>query len=189
MLAGHFGLAAAVKAKVPEVPLWALMLSTQLIDVIFVPLYLSDVETVVKTGEGYGNQIIHADYSHSLLSVLVIAFLTGLLARKLWGKRGGYSVGAVVFSHWLLDLLVHRPDLPVLPGNLGNLPLLGLGLWRSSTLSMITELLLIAAGSFMYLRFAVSGTTGSTRLLARCSGAILVVLMLLCLASDVLGTL
>lgn len=187
MLAGHFGLAAAVKAKVPEVPLWALMLSTQLIDVIFVPLYLSDVETVVKTGAGYGNQVIHADYSHALLSVLILAVFTGFLAGKLWGKRGGLTVGAVVFSHWLLDLLVHRSDLPILPGNLGNLPLLGLGLWRSPALSMTAELLLIAAGSFMYFRFAVTGTSGSTRLLAHRSGAILAVLMLLCLASDVLN--
>ncbi|USB34060.1 permease [Paenibacillus sp. YPG26] len=188
MLAGHFGLAAAVKAKVPEVPLWALMLSTQLIDVIFIPLYLTNVEIVVKTGEGYANQIIHADYTHSLLSVLIIAFLTGLLASKLWGRRGGLTIGAVVFSHWILDLLVHRPDLPILPGNLGDLPLLGLGLWSSPIFSIAAELVLITAGSLMYLRYAVSGTAGGARLFARCSGALLTVLMLLCLASDVLGT-
>lgn len=77
MFAGHFGLAAAVKAKQPEIPLWALMLGTQLLDVIFVPLYVSGIETMESVGEGYGGMLIHAEYSHSLLSVLVLVFTAG----------------------------------------------------------------------------------------------------------------
>ncbi|MDF2963611.1 MAG: permease [Paenibacillus sp.] len=81
MFAGHFGLAAAIKAKKPEIPLWALMLSTQLLDVIFVPLFIMGVETMEPIGSnGYGEVIIHADYSHSLVGALMIALAAGLSA-------------------------------------------------------------------------------------------------------------
>src|SRR5690242_14143094 len=148
MFAGHFGLAAAVKSKQPTVPLWALMLSTQLLDVFFVPLYLMHIETMQPAsgtnGLGYGEAIIHADYTHSLVGALLIALCTGLIAWRPWGRRGALVIAAVVFSHWLLDLLVHRADLPILPGNLGNLPRLGFGLWATPLVSIVLELLLIA---------------------------------------------
>ncbi|OFD71090.1 hypothetical protein BWGOE8_50310 [Bacillus mycoides] len=60
MFAGHFGLAAVVKTKSPKLPLWALMLSTQLLDVIFLPLYVLGVETIEPiNSNGYGEAIIH----------------------------------------------------------------------------------------------------------------------------------
>jgi membrane-bound metal-dependent hydrolase YbcI (DUF457 family) len=156
MFAGHFGLAAMVKTKQPEVPLWALMLSTQLLDVFFVPLFLSGAETMEPVGaNGYGEAIIHADYTHSLVGALVIALVAGLIAGWAWSKRSGVIIGAMVFSHWLLDLLVHRSDLPILPGNYGNLPLMGFELWEVSYVSIGLELLLIAVGSLMYFRSAL----------------------------------
>jgi hypothetical protein len=57
----------------------------------------------------------------------------------------------VVFSHWMLDLVVHRPDLPILPGNAGDLPLLRLGLWRTPWASLVAELALVLAGAIAYL--------------------------------------
>ncbi len=87
MFAGHFGLVTAVKAKAPKVPLWALMLSTQLLDVIFVPLLLSGAETLEPVaGEGYGGSLIHADYTHSLAGALLLAFVAGWGTGKLWGE-------------------------------------------------------------------------------------------------------
>ncbi|KQX44720.1 MULTISPECIES: hypothetical protein [unclassified Paenibacillus] len=151
MFAGHFGLAAAVKARTPEVPIWALMLSTQLLDVVFVPLYLSGVETIdTSIGTGYGEGIIHADYTHSLVGALLIAILSGLLAWKLWGKRGGAAIGGLTFSHWILDLLVHRTDMPFLPGNAGGLPLVGFSLWQWPWVSAALEIILVVAGSILY---------------------------------------
>lgn len=153
MFAGHFGLAAIVKAKQPETPLWALMLSTQLLDVAFVPLFVSGIETIDSTGgNGYGEGLIHADYTHSLIGAFLIALLAGLLAKRLWSRRSGFTIGAVVFSHWLLDLLVHHADMPVLPGNFGNLPLLGFGLWGFPSISAGLEAVLIMAGTFLYIR-------------------------------------
>lgn len=188
MFAGHFGLAAAVKAKSPEVPLWALMLSTQMLDVVFVPLYLSGVETIVPVAEnGYGEILIHADYSHSLVGALLIALFVGLLAGRFWGKRGGFVITLVVFSHWLLDLLVHRADLPILPGNFWDLPLLGFGLWRFPAVSILLESILIAIGFILYFRSIVPGKELKNKILAITASIILGILLVLSLITDVLG--
>ena len=100
MIAGHFALAAAVRTKYPEVPLWALMVSTQLLDIVFIPLYAAGVERLVSIGSGgYGETIIHADYTHSLVGTLLISAAAGLLARRWLSKKGSLVIGAVVFSH------------------------------------------------------------------------------------------
>lgn len=155
MIAGHFGFAAAVKAREPSAPLWALMLATVWMDVLFVPLFLAHVETIqtVSSG-GYGDGIIYADYTHSIVGALVIAATFGLVAAWPWGRRVGAVLAAVVFSHWLLDLVVHRADMPVLPGNAGQLPRLGFGLWRWPAASFTTELALVMVGALLYGRAA-----------------------------------
>ncbi|SFF28894.1 hypothetical protein SAMN04487969_12346 [Paenibacillus algorifonticola] len=153
MFAGHFGLAAIVKAKAPEVPLWALMVSTQLLDIAFVPLLLSGAETMEPIGHGgYGQNIIHADYTHSLIGALVLSLLAGLLAWLLWNKRSAVIIGSLSFSHWLFDLIFHHSDMPILPGNIGDFPLLGLRLWELPALSAAVEIVLIAAGALLYFR-------------------------------------
>ncbi len=151
MFAGHFALAAGVKAAKDTPPIWSLMLATQLMDVVFVPLYLSGVETIEKVGAGgYGNGVIHANYSHSLLGALILSAIALTVGRWVWGKRAGWILGAVTFSHWLIDLLVHRADLPLLPGNWGDLPTLGLGLWQFPVLTASLELGMIVVFSAMY---------------------------------------
>jgi membrane-bound metal-dependent hydrolase YbcI (DUF457 family) len=134
------------------------MLSTQLLDVIFVPLFVAGIETIqhVPGAPAYGGSIIHANYTHSLVGALLIALAAGLLAARFWGTRGGWIIGGVVFSHWVLDLLVHRGDLPILPGNVGNLPTLGLGLWAMPAVSAALEGLLIVIGGFLYFRTATT---------------------------------
>ncbi|WP_025850611.1 metal-dependent hydrolase [Paenibacillus ehimensis] len=188
MFAGHFGLAAAVKAKTPNVPLWALMLSTQLLDIVFVPLLLSGAETLeAVAGEGYGGSLIHADYTHSFVGALLLAFLAGWGAGKLWGRRGGVAVGSVVFSHWLLDLLVHRADMPLFPGNAGAFPLLGLGLWQVPTVSIVLESALVLIGAVLYYRSVASAAERSRRGWAIAAGGIMGLLLTLSLVTDVLG--
>jgi len=157
MIAGHFGFAAGVKAGERDVPLWALMLASQWLDVIFVPLLLLGLEgltPVPGTHGGYGDVMIHADYTHSLVGALFLSVLFGAVATLRWGGRSGLILGAVVFSHWVLDLIVHREDMPVLPGGAGNLPRLGFGLWRLPVASASLELLLVIAGSYLYFRAA-----------------------------------
>ena len=158
MVAGHFGLAAAVKAKEPQVPLWSLMLATAWLDVLFVPLYIAGIERIEPApgtgGTGYGEGVIYADYTHSLVGALALGLLFALVTAVPWGRRTGAVLGAVVFSHWVLDLLVHRGDMPILPGNLGDLPRLGFGLWQIPLAAAAVELALVAIGAVLYGRAA-----------------------------------
>lgn len=209
MFAGHFGLAAGVKAldsgvlsgapakplaeagERASAPLWALMLATQLLDVIFVPLVALGVESF-GGGSGYGEGTISAYYSHSLVGALLIALVAGAFAWRAWGRRGGLLIAGVVFSHWLLDLLVHRPDLPILPGNLGGLPLLGFGLWNLAVVSASLELLLVVVGGGLYAVSALRRArqtphVSQARGRAFTSSAVLGLLLVLSLVSSLVG--
>jgi hypothetical protein len=138
------------------VPLWALMLATAWLDVIFIFTYATGAETIDDapgTNGGYGDVIIHADYTHSLIGAAVIAIVTGWLVTRWWGRRGGIVIGAVVFSHWILDLIVHRDDMPIFPGNLGDIRV-GFGLWEHHAAAAAAEAALILVGAFLYWRAA-----------------------------------
>jgi hypothetical protein len=173
MLAGHFGLAAIVKAREPQLPLWSLMLSTQLLDVLFIPMVALGYERfefVPGTNGGYGNLLLHADYTHSLVGALAISLAAMLVTIVPWGRRNGLIIGAMVFSHWILDLLVHHGDMPLLPGNAGNLPLLGLGLWAIPWLTALIELALVLVGAFLYYHAAMRSAVRAERLEAKEGG-------------------
>jgi hypothetical protein len=147
------------------------------------------------SGIKYGGEIIHANYSHSLVGVLMIALIAGIMARRAWGRRTGYIIAGVVFSHWVLDLLVHRADLPILPCNLGHLPLLGFGLWRWPAVSMTLESLLILAGILLYVpsvlsrakQIPLSQKIGPATRRAVTAGTVMSVLLILAMLTDALG--
>jgi len=156
VIAGHFGFAAGVKAAERQIPLWSLMLATAWLDVVFIPLFAAGIETITPvagTSGGYGNGIIHADWTHSLVGALILSGIYGALFLR-WGRRAMWVLAAVAFSHWLLDLIVHRGDMPILPGNIGGLPRLGLGLWQYPAVTAAVELALVVGGSWLYWRAA-----------------------------------
>jgi hypothetical protein len=190
MITGHFGFAAAVKSREPQVPLWALMFATVWLDIVFVPLFLMGIETLVTAPgaqAGYGGAIIRADYTHSLVGALLLSAFLGWLASLPWGARNGIVIGFVSFSHWILDLLVHRPDLPILPGNLLGLPKLGFGLWRFPMASAAIELAILTAGAYLYWRVAIATCrqNGRSQSIASISAALLLIFGLAVLALDV----
>ena len=192
MIAGHFGFAAFAKSREPRVPLWSLMLATVWLDIVFVPLFLMKSETmepVPGLPGGYGQNIIHADYTHSLVGALVLSLILGLFFVSRWGRRCAIVLAFVSFSHWLLDLVVHRHDMPILPGNYGNLPRLGFGLWQFRTASALVELLLVILGAWCYWQAANVVTTAAQS--GRTRAMITAVLIFLCgvavLALDVTG--
>jgi hypothetical protein len=192
MVAGHFGFAAVVKSRERQTPLWALMLACQWLDVVFVPLFVLGIERITPvpgTSGGYGQVIITADYTHSLVGALALAVLFGLVSAMPWGWRNGVVLGAVVFSHWCLDLVVHRGDIPLLPGNAGRLPRVGFGLWQMPAASIVVELALIAVGSLLYWRaaLATAHSAGERTSAAHVAGALIVVSGLITLTLDVLG--
>ena len=192
VIAGHFGFAAGVKSVERPVPLWALMLATAWLDVVFIPLYAAGIETIEPAPDAtgsYGGGIIHADYTHSLVGALVLSAILGGAFGYFWGQRTGVVLGLVAFSHWILDLVVHRPDLPVLPGNLGDLTRFGFGLWQFPTAAMAVELVIVLLGSFFYWRSAreVGGPEKAMR--ADISGAVVLVSGIVVLFCDFTGIL
>ena len=195
MVAGHFGLAAGIKKIAPRVPLWSLLVASFFLDVVFIFFAAGGVEKINPVDpanpNAYGGSLIQAYYTHSLVGALILSALAGLFAAWRWEKRGGYVIAGMVFSHWILDLLVHRPDLPILPGNLGNLPLLGFGLWQYPAISAVLELLLVIGGTWFYYQAAMQAVEKNKdqeqRRRALTSTVGVAVLLILLLASNVLG--
>jgi hypothetical protein len=194
MVAGHFGLAAGIKKIAPRLPLWSLLLATFFLDVVFIFFAAGGLEKINPVDpanpNAYGGSLINAQYTHSLVGALLISAVAGLLASWPWGKRAGTVIAGVVFSHWILDLIVHRPDLPILPGNYGNLPLLGFGLWQYPIASAIVELALVVGGVWYYWAAtqAAGGSADPTqRRRALTSTVGVAILLLVLLVSNVLG--
>jgi membrane-bound metal-dependent hydrolase YbcI (DUF457 family) len=192
MIAGHFGFAAIVKSRERRTPLWALMLATVWLDIIFVPLFLTHIETIEPvpgTHGGYGKGIIHANYTHSLLGALLLSAVLGAAFLWRWNQRSCVVVALVAFSHWVLDLFVHRADMPILPGNTGHLPMLGFGLWRYPWAVADAECALVVAGAWLYWRAARSVTlvAGAGRRRAALVSILILAAGIAVLALDVTG--
>lgn len=163
MFIGHYGVAFGAKRAAPQVPLWAFVLAAQLVDVAWTIFILIGVEHVrIAPGITAGNPLDFYDYpyTHSLVGALFWSGLAyvgwRLLTRRRGSVRGGLWLAAVVFSHWLLDLLVHRPDLELLD----SAHKVGLGLWNVPWLELGLEIALLLAGLIWYLR----GTQSQSRL-------------------------
>ena len=143
----------AAKPLQPRVSLGTLFLAAQLADLLWPTLLLLGVERVaIVPGLLAGSpfDFLYYPFSHSLLAQLLLGLALGSaygLIRGNW--RGALLVGLVVPSHWLLDLVVHRPDLPFYPG---PSPKVGLGLWHSLPGTLVVELGLLAVGLWVYVR-------------------------------------
>jgi hypothetical protein len=186
VIAGHFGFAAMVKSRERTAPLWALMLATVWLDVVFVPLFVAHLETMQAIHPGYAGAIIHADYTHSIAGMLALSAALGAMFLPRLGKRVALVIALVSASHWVLDLVVHRADMPVLPANIGNLPYFGFGLWNRPAAAACVEFLLVVAGSIMYWHAAVevSERAGRNGRLASISAAMIAAFGLLVLFLD-----
>jgi hypothetical protein len=114
MYAGHFAVALALKTVEPRTPSWALALSVGVLDVLFGVLVALGIEAALPGGA------LVLPWSHTLLTAPVWALLFALLFRH-HGGRVMLVLAAGVWSHWLLDLAVHRPDLPLWPGSATHL--------------------------------------------------------------------
>jgi len=171
MVAGHFGFAAMVKSRERSAPLWALMLATAWLDILFVPLLMAHFESFDLIHKGYGGLLIHADYTHSIVGMLVLSAILGAMFLPKLGRRIALVIALVSASHWVLDLVVHRPDMPVLPRNIGGLPYLGLGLWNHPPVAACVELALVLVGAAMYWR-AAREVSGKSRLASVSAGMI-----------------
>jgi hypothetical protein len=156
MFVGHLGVAFAAKHIAPKTSLGALVLGAQLVDLVFPVLVLIGAEHVkLAPGTARLMPLAFVDYpiTHSLVGVLAWAALLGLLYyRSTEYRRGALVVGALVLSHWVLDVVSHRQDMPLLFSG----PYVGLGLWNHVPATVAVETLLFAAGVFLYVRSTMS---------------------------------
>ena len=153
MFIGHFAVGYGAKAVAPKASLGTLFLAAQFIDLLWPTLLLLGIEQVsIEPGITKFTPLNFTNYpiSHSLLMVGIWGGLFGLMY---WLRsrhvKAALVLGACVVSHWFLDLTVHRPDLPLFPG---NSPLFGLGLWNSIPATLFLEGLIFCIGVTVYLR-------------------------------------
>ncbi len=153
MFLGHFGVAFAAKRAAPEVSVGTAILAAQFLDALWPVLVILGVERVaVVPGITRMSPLDFTDYpwSHSLAMMLAWA---ALFAGAYWIVRrravAALCLAALVASHWLLDWIVHRPDLPLYPGDESRH---GLGVWNSVAGSLALESALFAAGVYLYVR-------------------------------------
>lgn len=152
MFAGHLSVALAAKVAEPKASLGALVAASYGIDLLWPILLLTGTESVsIEPGATAFTPLSFDAYpwSHSLAMVFLWGALAWGLARALGRvSRVGLVIGAVVVSHWVLDFVTHRPDLPLWPGG----PLVGLGLWNSLPGTFLVEGALFAGAVILYAR-------------------------------------
>jgi hypothetical protein len=153
MFVGHFAIGLAAKKAAPKTSLGTLILSVQLLDLLWPILLLLGVEHVrIQPGITAFTPFDFYDYpiSHSLLTVLLWGMLFGIVYYGIRRyARGAWILVAGVLSHWILDFITHRPDLPIIPWQNAYV---GLGLWNSVPATFIIESLLFGVGVFVYAR-------------------------------------
>jgi hypothetical protein len=163
MFVGHYGVSFAAKPAARAVPLWVWFIAVQWLDVIWSVLVLLGVEHVrIVPGftEANALDLYHMPYTHGLPGAIVLSLLLGgLVALAIKERRGRvfWLVAAASFSHWVLDFIVHTPDLPLYDDTAKA----GLGLWRHVALSFPLELLVLGIGAALYARMTpLSGARG-----------------------------
>ncbi|HVH83240.1 MAG TPA: hypothetical protein VM713_02885 [Steroidobacteraceae bacterium] len=152
MFIGHYALGLGSKRLAPDVSLGALFLACQFADLLWPTLVMTGVESfTIRPGTTAVTPLDfqYYPYSHSLLALLVWGTALALIYRAVSGSalRGAVVLGALVVSHWFLDVIVHRPDLPLAPGSALRL---GIGLWNSIPATLAVEFGLYAAGVWLY---------------------------------------
>jgi membrane-bound metal-dependent hydrolase YbcI (DUF457 family) len=154
MFVGHYGPSFAIKSVRPAIPMWLLFIAVQLVDVAWAVLVLLGIEKVrIVPGITASNplDLYYMPYTHSLIAAVswsvAAAFFVWLFPRVAT-RVAAVWVGVAVFSHWVLDLLVHRPDLPLYDDTMK----VGLGLWNYPAVALALEGALLFGGMILYLR-------------------------------------
>lgn len=155
MFVGHYGAAFAAKAVDRSIPLWQLFIAVQLVDVGWAALVLLGVEKLrIVPGITRSSplDLYYMPYTHSLVAAIVWSLGAALLYRAVRGAtarpRAMVVVGAAVLSHWVLDWVVHRPDLPLFD----DAAKVGLGLWNRPVPAFVLEVGLLLGAAVLWVR-------------------------------------
>jgi hypothetical protein len=153
MFTGHYGPSFALAAAEKRLPVWLLFLAVQFVDIlwaVFVLLGIEKVRIVPGITASSPLDLYYMPYTHSLVGALgwsLLAFVVCQLIPQLRGMRTGLILAAAVFSHWILDLVVHRPDLPLYD----SVYKMGFGLWNYRIPAFIVEMVVLLGFFAWYL--------------------------------------
>ena len=162
MFVGHYAASLALKKFETRASLGVLFLAVQLADILFFPFVLLGIERV-NIIENYTQsthfQLEYMPYTHSLVGALLWALAAYALFRWIIVKKQGIAlvVGIAVFSHWVFDLIVHTPDLPLWSD---TSPKLGFGLWNNAIATYTLEAVLLIGATWLYLKSTSATTKG-----------------------------
>jgi len=158
---GHYGVSFAAKRRDKTIPLWVLFLAVQLLDVFWGAFVLLGIERVrIVPGITASNplDLYYMPYTHSLVAALLWSLGAYVAYRMIRGfgasHRSALLVAIAVFSHWVLDVIVHRPDLPLID----DAPKVGLGLWNYPAPAFLLEIAVLFSGMVLYLRSTTATT-------------------------------
>jgi len=152
MFIGHYALGLAAKRAAPRTSLGTLFVAPTLADLLW-PIFLllgwEHSHVVPGPNPFLTLWLDDIPYSHSLFALIVWGALFGYLYRRRTGDtRTALVIGSLVVSHWVLDFVTHRPDMPLYPGSAS----FGLGLWNSPPATIIVEAAMLLAGVAIYTR-------------------------------------
>ena len=152
MFIGHFALGLAAKRAVPQMSLAMLFVAAQFADLLWPILVALGIEHVrIDPGNTAFTPLdfVSYPYSHSLLFLAIWGVVLGVACRAITrNDRALVVLALLVVSHWVLDFVTHRPDMPLYPQG----PKVGLGLWNSVAATRLIEIGLYAAGCWIYFR-------------------------------------
>jgi hypothetical protein len=166
------------------VSLAMLFAAAQLADLLWPALVLAGVERVrIDPGNTAMTPLdfVSYPYSHSLATLVVwglaLAFVYGRVVPT--ARSAAFPIlAALVVSHWILDVVTHRPDMPIYPGG----PRVGLSLWQSIAATLVVELSMYAVGVWIYLR-----ATRASDAVGRWATVALIVVLLVAYVANILG--
>jgi hypothetical protein len=153
MFIGHYGPSFACKAWKPVIPLWILFVAVQLVDIVWAFLVLLGIEKVrIVPGFTATNpfDLYYMPFTHSLPGAIFWSVGAAVVYRAVAPAQkwtAAAIVGGAVFSHWILDLIVHRPDLALYD----DAYKVGFGLWNYPAIAFVLEIALLFGGIALYL--------------------------------------
>lgn len=186
MFVGHYAASLALKKFEKRASLGVLFLAVQFVDILFFPLVLLGVERI-NIIENYTPsthfQLEYMPFTHSLLASFLWAGIAYAFFRWVVVKNRGVALvmAIAVFSHWVIDLIVHTPDLPIWSDASMKL---GFGLWSNAIVAYVLEAALLIGALWLYLK----STTASTRT-GKYGMVLFVVFMLLMNIGNIFGPL
>jgi hypothetical protein len=184
MFVGHYAASLALKTCEKRASLGVLFLAVQFVDILFFPFVLLGLERmniIENFTQSTHFELVYMPYTHSLVASLIWAGVAYAVSRWLIVREKSVAlvIALAVFSHWLLDFVVHTPDLPL--WNDASLKL-GLGLWNNAIATYVAETALLLVALWFYLR-----STAATSAIGKYGMSVFVVFLLLVNVVNVFG--